>query len=227
PTSRKPNATPCAGLQPNQTVVSQRGLFVTLEGLDFSGKSTLVSTLKPLLVEQNTPTHFTREPGGTPVAEKIREILLDPQLDMDPWTEAYLYAAARADHVRREVSPAIERGENVFCERHLDSSLAYQGFGRDLGVEAVRELNSWAVGAVVPDKTFYLRLDVEERARRAERSGAILDRIEKIGADFAERIEAGFEELVRAEPERIEVLDATHPPEELAEIVVRTFTERQ
>lgn len=204
----------------------QRGLFVTLEGLDFSGKSTLVSTLKPLLAELEVPTHFTREPGGTPVAEKVRDILLDPQLDMDAWTEAYLYAAARADHVRREVLPAIERGENVFCERYLDSSLAYQGVGRGLGVETVRELNSWAVGTVVPDKTFYLRLDAKERVRRAGYSGAQLDRIEKVGAEFAGRVEAGFEELARLEPERIEVLDATRPPRELAENVVETFTGR-
>ena len=225
--SQKPSGTPCAGPQPSQTVAAQGGLFVTLEGLDFSGKSTLVNTLKPLLAELDVPIHFTREPGGTPVAEKVREILLDPQLDMDAWTEAYLYAAARADHVRREVLPAIERGENVFCERYLDSSLAYQGYGRRLGVETVRELNSWAVGDVVPDKTFYLRLDADERVRRAGYSGAQLDRIEKVGAEFAGRVEAGFEELVRLEPERIEVLDATRSPEELAEIVVETFTGRR
>ncbi|MDP8940108.1 MAG: dTMP kinase [Actinomycetota bacterium] len=204
---------------------SRRGIFVTLEGLDFSGKSTLVRALKPLLTDLNVPTLFTREPGGPLVAEKIREILLDPKLDMDAWTEAYLYAAARADHMRREILPAIERGENVFCERYLDSSLAYQGFGRGLGVETVRELNSWAVGEVVPDRTFYLRLHAEERARRARNSGALLDRIEKVGAEFAGRVEAGFEELVRLEPERIEALDATRPPEMLAETVARAFTE--
>lgn len=200
-----------------------RGIFVTLEGLDFSGKSTLVDTLKPLLKDLDIPTRFTREPGGTVVAERVRKILLDPELDMDAWTEAYLYAAARADHSRREVLPAIERGENVFCERYLDSSIAYQGFGRGLGPEMIRELNSWAVGAVVPDKTFYLRLDAEERARRAEQSGAQLDRIEKVGAEFAGRVEAGFEELIRLEPERIEALDATRPPDELAKIVSRAF----
>lgn len=200
-----------------------RGIFVTLEGLDFSGKSTLVDTLKPLLKDLDIPTRFTREPGGTVAAERVRKILLDPELDMDAWTEAYLYAAARADHSRREVLPAIERGENVFCERYLDSSIAYQGFGRGLGPETIRELNSWAVGAVVPDKTFYLRLDAEERARRAEQSGAQLDRIEKVGAEFAGRVEAGFEELIRLEPERIEALDATRPPDELAKIVSRAF----
>lgn len=196
---------------------------MTIEGLDFSGKSTLVSHLKPLLADLETPTHFTREPGGTPAAERVREILLDPELDMDPWTEAYLYAAARADHARAEILPRLLRGENVFCERYLDSSVAYQGFGRGLGVEAVRELNSWAVGEVMPDKTFYLRLDPEERSRRARSTGAALDRIERIGAGFMRLVEEGFEELLRLEPARIEALDATRTPEELAEAVRRAF----
>lgn len=166
------------------------------------------------------PTHFTREPGGTPVAERIRVLLLDPGFEMDAWTEAYLYAAARADHSRRGILPRLERGENVVCERYLDSSLAYQGYGRGLGVEAVRELNARAVGAVVPDRTFYLRLEAGERTRRARSLGAPLDRIEKVGDEFVRRVEEGFEELARLEPDRIEVLDASRPPEELAEVVV-------
>ena len=176
--------------------------------------------IRPLLVGMEPPTHFTREPGGTPAAERIRRLVLDPEVEMDAWTEAYLYAAARADHARRGILPRLVRGENVVCERYLDSSLAYQGFGRGLGVEAVRELNARAVGTVVPDRTFYLRLDAEERARRAGRLGAQLDRIEKVGEEFVRRVEEGFEELARLEPERIEVLDAGRPPEELADLVV-------
>ncbi len=191
---------------------------MTIEGLDFSGKSTLVRALKDSL--EGTNTHFTREPGGTPVAERIREILLDPESEMDAWTEAYLYAAARADHARAEIRPRLERGVDVVCERYLDSSLAYQGVGRGLGLEAVRCLNSFAVEAAMPDRTFYLRLDPEERERRAARLGAPLDRIEAVGADFMRRVEEGFEELIRQETERIEVLDATRPPLELAEQVV-------
>lgn len=175
-------------------------------------------TLEPLLAE--AATHFTREPGGTPVAERIRGLVLDPGLEMDPWTEAYLYAAARADHARRGILPRLLRGEHVVCERYLDSSLAYQGFGRELGVEAVRELNARAVGTVVPDKTFYLRLDAAERKRRARANGAPLDRLERVGERFVRRVEEGFEELARREPERIEVLDATRSPADLAELVV-------
>ena len=138
---------------------------------------------------------------------------------MDAWTEAYLYAAARADHVRKTILPRLEAGENVLCERYLDSSVAYQGFGRGLGVDEVRALNAYAVGTVVPDRTFYLRLEQHERERRARKLGAP-DRIEAVGADFMRRVEEGFEELARLEPERIEVLDASLPPEELAGLVV-------
>jgi dTMP kinase len=179
-----------------------------------------VRALRPLLADADPPTHFTREPGGTPAAERIRGLVLDPEVEMDAWTEAYLYAAARADHARHGILPHLMRGENVVCERYLDSSLAYQGYGRGLGVEAVRELNAWAVGAVVPDKTFYLRLGTEERARRARKLGASLDRIEKVGDEFWRRVEEGFEALIRLEPDRIEVLDGERSPEELAELVV-------
>ncbi|CAN5698538.1 dTMP kinase [soil metagenome] len=191
---------------------------MTIEGLDFSGKSTLVRALKGSLA--GSDTHFTREPGGTPVAERIRDILLDPDSEMDAWTEAYLYAAARAEHSRAEILPRLERGQHVVCERYLDSSLAYQGFGRGLGIEAVRGLNSYAVEAVMPDRTFYLRLDSEERERRAAMLGAPLDRIEAVGADFMRRVERGFEELAGQEPGRFLVLEASLPPGELADLVV-------
>lgn len=197
----------------------RHGLFVTVEGLDFSGKSTLFRNLKTLLADLDPPLYFTREPGGTPTAERIRGTLLDPKLDMNPWTEAYLYAAARADLVRREVLPRLERGESVLCERFLDSSLAYQGAGRGLGMEAVRELNARAIGDVAPDLTFYLRLDREERERRARKSGAPLDRIERVGDEFMRRVEEGFEEIARSEPDRVRVLDASLPPEDLAKAV--------
>ena len=139
---------------------------------------------------------------------------------MDAWTEAYLYAAARADHARVGILPRLERGETVVCERYLDSSVAYQGFGRGLGAEAVRGLNASAVGTVVPDRTFYLRLGQEERERRAEELGAPLDRIEVVGADFMRRAEEGFEELALKEPGRILALDASRPPGDLAKLVV-------
>ena len=196
-----------------------------MEGLDFSGKSSLVKNLKALLSNLNPPPHFTREPGGTPAAERVRAVLLDPNLDMDPWTEAYLYAAARADLVRREILPCLENGRLVLCERFLDSSIAYQGAGRGLGVAEVRELNAWAVGEMMPDLTFSLRLSPAERARRARESGAALDRLERVGDDFMRRVEQGFEEIARSEPDRVKVLDASSSPEELAQAVGRKIRE--
>jgi dTMP kinase len=179
-----------------------------------------------LLAGSYPETHFTREPGGTPAAERIRGIVLDPAVEMDALTEAYLYAAARADHVRKTILPRLAVGENVLCERYLDSSIAYQGFGRGLGVDRVRALNAYAVGTVVPDRTFYLRLDHDERERRATRLGAP-DRIEAVGADFMRRVEEGFEELARLEPERVEVLEASLPPEALAGLVVGRMRDLQ
>jgi dTMP kinase len=192
---------------------------VTVEGIDFSGKSTLARNLETYLDGLDPPPYFTREPGGTPAAESVRQLLLDPELEMDPWTEAYLYAAARSDLVRREILPRLENGEVVLCERFLDSSLAYQGVGRGLGKNAVRELNVWAVGEIVPDLTFYLRLSSQERERRARESGAPPDRIEKVGDEFIRRVEEGFEEISRSEPDRVRILDASLPPEEVAQIV--------
>jgi dTMP kinase len=161
------------------------------------------------------------------VAEIIREVVLDPGTKMEAWTEAYLYAAARADHVRGTILPHLEAGENVLCERYLDSSLAYQGFGRGLGVDVVRALNAYAVGTVVPDRTFYLRLDQDERERRARELGMPPDRIEAVGASFMRRVEQGFEELARLEPERIEVLDASLSAEDLARRVVGRMRDLQ
>lgn len=170
-------------------------------------------------------TMFTREPGGTPAAERVREVLLDPELEVDAWTEAYLYAAARADHVRNGLRPALASGAVVICERYLDSSLAYQGAGRGLGVEAVRQLNERAVDGLVPHRTFYLGLDATERERRARSSGAPLDRIERAGAGFMRRAEEFFEGLAEREPGRVVRLDATRPPVELAETVLREVRE--
>jgi dTMP kinase len=175
--------------------------------------------LEGLLVDLDPPPYFTREPGGTPAGERIRTVLLDPGLDMDAWTEAYLYAAARSDLVRREILPRLKNGRVVLCERFLDSSLAYQGAGRGLGLVAVRELNARAVVGVMPDLTFYLRVSPEERTRRAYESGVSLDRIEKVGDDFMRRVERGFEEIARSEPNRVRTLDALLPPERLAENV--------
>jgi dTMP kinase len=161
------------------------------------------------------------------VAEIIRSVVLDPGTQMDAWTEAYLYAAARADHVRHTILPRLEAGENVLCERYLDSSLAYQGYGRGLGVDEVRAMNAYAVGTVVPDRTFYLRLGHDERERRAMELGMPPDRIEAVGEGFMRRVEQGFEDLARLESGRIEVLDASLPARALARQVVGRMRDLQ
>ena len=129
--------------------------------------------------------------------------------------------------MRTTILPRLEAGENVLCERYLDSSLAYQGFGRGLGVEAVRAMNAYAVGTLVPERTFYLRLGQDERERRARELGMPPDRIEAVGAGFMRRVEEGCEELARLEPERIEVLDASLSAENLARLVVGRMRELQ
>lgn len=189
---------------------------MTVEGLDFSGKSTLVGRLEELFAGAEPPVRFFREPGGTTLAERVRGLVLGSDLEMDPWAEAYLYAASRADLVRSVVLPRLEAGETVICDRFLDSSLAYQGAGRGLGIEEVRRLNAWATGGLVPDLTFYLRLEERERLRRARESGAAPDRIERIGGEFVRRVERGFEGIAAREPGRVCALDGSLPPEELA-----------
>lgn len=194
---------------------------MTVEGLDFSGKSTLIELLKGMFAGAEPPVGFFREPGGTPLAERVRELVLGSELEMDPWAEAYLYAASRADLVRGGILPRLEAGETVVCDRFVDSSVAYQGAGRGLGMEEVRALNAFATAGVAPDLTFYLRLDERERLRRARESGAAPDRIERIGGGFVRRVEEGFEEIASSEPGRVRPLDARRPAEELAELARR------
>ena len=133
-------------------------MFITFEGMDGAGKTTQIRLLQERLERAGERVAVTREPGGNALAEKIRALLLDPESEMDPLTEAYLYAAARAEHVRRVILPALQRGETVLCDRYLDSSLAYQGYGRGLGEETVRRINVQAVAGCLPDRTYLLRV---------------------------------------------------------------------
>jgi dTMP kinase len=190
-------------------------MFVTFEGVDWSGKSTQTGLLAGWLREQGRAVLETREPGGTPAAEAIREVVLHGP-EMAAWTEAALYAAARADHVAHAIRPALERGEDVVCDRYLDSSVAYQGIARGLGEEQVRNLSLLVTGGLLPDRTFLVLLDPEEAAARA---GGDHDRIEREGEDFMRRADEGFRALARAEPERIVPLDGSLPADEIAEEV--------
>jgi dTMP kinase len=190
-------------------------MFVTFEGVDWSGKSTQAGLLAGWLSEEGRKVLLTREPGGTPVAEAVRDVVLHGH-DMTPWAEAALYAAARADHVEHAIRPALERGEDVVCDRYIDSSVAYQGIGRGLGEDRVRELNLVVTRGLLPDRTFLVLLDPEEARRRGAGEP---DRIEREGEDFWRRVDDGFRSLAAEFPERIVPLDGARSPDEIAEEV--------
>lgn len=189
-------------------------MFVTFEGVDGSGKSTQVELLRDALRAEGREVVLTREPGGTELGERARELVLDGPA-MTPWAEAALFAAARAELVARIILPALERGADVISDRYVDSSLAYQGIARGIGIEHVLELNLHVVQGLMPDLTVLLLLDPAEAARR---SGAT-DRLEREGADFRERVDEAYRELASLFPERIVALDGSLPPLELAEQV--------
>jgi dTMP kinase len=188
-------------------------MFVTFEGVDWSGKSTQAELLANWLRAEGRSVLATREPGGIPVAEAIRDLVLHGD-DMSPWTEAALYAAARAEHVAAVVRPALERGDDVVCDRYLDSSVTYQGAGRGLGEERVRELSLLVTGGLLPDRTFVVLLDPESARRRSHDDQH--DRIERAGADFMQRVDEAYRALAAREPERVVAVDGDRPPEEIA-----------
>jgi dTMP kinase len=188
-------------------------MFVTFEGVDWSGKSTQAELLAEWLREQGRTVQTTREPGGTQVGEAVRELVLHGEA-MSPWTEAALYATARAENVAQVIRPALARGEDVVCDRYLDSSVAYQGAGRELGEQRVRELSLTVTEGLLPDRTFLVLLDpAEARAR----SGGDPDRIEREGDDFMRRVDSAYRSLAAAEAGRIVAVEGARPPEEIAE----------
>src|SRR3954451_13151720 len=190
-------------------------MFVSFEGVDGSGKSTHAELLADHLRAAGREVVLTREPGGTALGEAIRKLLLGGDA-MAPWAEAALFAAARAELVAEVIGPALDRGAWVVCDRFVDSSLAYQGLARGLGLDEVLELNLPAVGGRLPDRTFVLLLDAASASRRL---GRARDRIEREGDDFRDRVNAGYAELAQRFPERVVALDAARPVAEVARAV--------
>jgi dTMP kinase len=186
-------------------------MFVTFEGGDGSGKSTQAELAAAFLAEAGREVVATREPGGTPLGERIRELLLDGP-EMSAWAEASLFAAARAELSERVIRPALARGAIVVSDRYVDSSLAYQGVARGLGIDRVLELNA-AVADLLPDRTFVLLVD---EATAAARLGRRPDRIEREGVAFREAVDEGYRQVAARYPERIVVLDGSLPREALA-----------
>lgn len=200
-----------------------RGLFISIEGPDGSGKSTQLNNIKTFFEKKGIETVFTREPGGTPIGEKIRELLLDnSNKEMDSMTEAMLYAAARAQHVAQVIKPAIAAGKVVVCDRFVDSSIAYQGFGRQLG-ESVEIINSYAVAGCMPDLTILLKLDPSVGKHRIE--SRTQDRLELEKDAFHRAVFEGYLELEKMWPERIVGLDASRSISEIREDIYKKLEE--
>lgn len=189
-------------------------MFITFEGPDGSGKSTIIQKVYDYLIENNYDVIKTREPGGSPIAEKIRNLILDTEnIKMGYRTEALLYAASRAQHVEETILPALNENKIVLCDRFLISSLAYQGVGRDLGIENVRNINKFAINGVFPD--FVLFFDVDPITTLKRKSSLdTADRLEKEGNNFHERVYNGYKEILNSE-KNIEIIDATQSVEDV------------
>ena len=186
----------------------KKGLFLTLEGLDGCGKSTQLCFLADYLKQKGLDILLTREPGGCGISEQVREILLSPEnKGMSAQTETLLYAAARAQHIDEKILPALEQGKIVLCDRYLDSSIAYQGYGRGLGEDRVREANRYAIEHCLPDATFLFLLEVERAGRRIKSGRVNRDRLEQEGSSFFEKVDFGFRKLAQQE-RRVRVVDA-------------------
>jgi dTMP kinase len=191
-------------------------MFVTFEGLDGSGKTTQVELLRNHLEGEGREVVTTREPGGTEVGEHIRNVVLHLDHPVVPWAEAALFAAARAQLVDEVIAPALSRGAVVLCDRYIDSSLAYQGIARGLGVERVLDLNLQATRGLLPNRTFLLLVDPGESRRRG---GDTRDRIEREDDEFVRKVDRAYRELAELFPRRILAVDGSLEPEQLAETI--------
>jgi len=202
------------------------GRFITLEGIDLCGKTTQIEKLASYLQERGMEVVISREPGGPPISEKIREILLDPDNGaMTALTELLLYEASRSQHTEELIRPALEAGKWVVSDRYGDASFAYQGFGRKLGGELVRRLNRLATSGLVPDLTIVLDLPPEEAARRFKGEGWKADRLERERADFHHRVREAYLQLSGEEPERVKIIDGRGTVESIA-VQIRAVVDR-
>jgi dTMP kinase len=192
-----------------------RGRLITIEGLDGAGKTTLVARLSTALYERGRPVYVLREPGGVELSEKIRALVKDPELTMSPEAEALLFAAARAQLVAEQLRPLLAAGNWVLLDRFVDSSLAYQGAGRSLGVEQIRALNAFATGGLAPDRTLLLRIDPQTGLDRIAGRAEDADRLEREESTFLHAVADAYDALAAAEPDRIVVIDAGRAPEEV------------
>ena len=196
------------------------GKFITVEGTDGAGKTTQIKMLVEKLTSKGLDVIVTREPGGTNIGEKIREIILDKEnKEMDCITEAFLYAASRSQHVREKIIPYVEEGKVVICDRFVDSSIVYQGYARGIPIEFIEYINKYASGEIVPDLTLFFDIEPDFGIKR-KKAGQDLDRIEKENMDFHRAVHEGYKKLCRENPERIKRIDALKTIEEVHKEVI-------
>jgi dTMP kinase len=198
------------------------GMFITFEGIDGSGKSTQLIRLKDTLTDAGHSVLVTRNPGGTELGMQLRKILLHHPGYVDPMCEMMLYMADRAQHITEVIEPALAEGKIVLCDRFVDSTLAYQGYGRGLALDAIWQMNDLATRKRLPDLTFLFDGPVEVLASRVSQRGEA-DRLEREALSFREKVREGYLALAQADPNRIKVLDATHGIEGLSEQVLQIF----
>jgi len=201
--------------------MTTRGRLITIEGIDGAGKTTLAARLLDALTARGIDIRLLREPGGVPAAERIRELVIDPDLHVTARAEALLYAAARAQLVEEAIEPQLAAGRWLLLDRFIDSSLAYQGGGRQLGIDAVRAINEFAIRTARPDRTLLLMLDQHLGRSRSRARAASLDRLEREQDDFFERTVAAYLELASEEPDRIRKIDASQPPTQVLAAALR------
>lgn len=196
----------------------KKGLFITLEGADGCGKTTQLNLLKEYLTSRGYEIVVTREPGGKGLGEKLREILLNYDGEVSDRCEAFLYLADRAQNIDTIIKPAINSGKIVLCDRHTDSSVAYQGYGREQNIDNINMLNELAVNGVHPDLTIVFDIDTETSMARV---GAEKDRLESAGIEFHKRVRNGYLEIAKKNPQRIKVIDASQTIEDVQRDVIK------
>lgn len=204
----------------------KKGIFITLEGPDGCGKTTIADLLEEELVKQGKEVVHTREPGGIDIAEQIRSVILDPKnTKMDARTEALLYAASRRQHLVERVIPALNDGKIIICERFLDSSIAYQGYGREIGAEEIIKINEFAIEGFMPAMTLFLDIDEEEGLKRIE-SRTFKDRLDQESIAFHHRVKQGYEAVKTLFPERIKIVDASKSIDEVKETCLKLILDK-
>jgi dTMP kinase len=202
-----------------------RGRLITIEGIDGAGKSTLAAGILDALRARGVNIELLREPGGVPAAERIRELVIDPGLHVTARTEALLYAAARAQLVEEAIEPTLNTGTWLLLDRFIDSSLAYQGGGRELGIDAVRAINDFAIRTAWPDRTLLLLIDPQRGRSRSQIRAGVPDRLEREQDDFFDRTTAAYLELWAQDPGRIRKIDASQPPDQVLAAALRDLAD--